>query len=1526
MCDYSQNVRPLGLASWESMSVQKIILLIVLVCSSLFGQTVHAQCVVYDGQGTATATPTWVSCSGGAYTLYIQSPNNFGYLIIDWGDGSANTTVASLISPAFLSHTYVAAIDNYTVTITDTTNNCTITGLVVMEEPVNASIQIPIGGVTQICAPDDMVFTNSSTDVSQNTVFTWDFGDGSAIVTYGDTNAGQTISHTYESGTVDCVTEVTLTAENYCSFGNPTEATFNPIQVFDVDEAEITADNILLCYPDTVVHYDNTTDKNCVPQGNVAQRFEYWNFGNYWGTGSDSIIDWTPFDPPAKPGYDIAYPGLGTYTTMMIDSNMCGRDTAYITIDIVAPPTAGVSADLDSACTGTPVTFTNLSTGGTVSFINYGEGGGYVAMGASSSHAYGSAGTYQVALVTTTTGGTGACTDTAFVTVEILPSPTALTSISPAGGCDTVLASFINSSSGGVSYFWTFGNGDTSSLQNPPPILYTSSGNWQVTLLVTGSNGCDNSDTAYVSVYDSPTAHFGFANVCEDELASFIDSSTAGFGGPVSSWLWSFGDSLGSTDTVQNPFFTFTDSGTYVVTLVASTPYCTDSIAQSILVEPRPTASFTMSDTVGCSPLTVNFSNLSVGGTNYYWQYSDGNTSTAVSPIHTFTYNGLTDTTFYIQLVVESAFGCLDSITDSVVVMGNPIASFGSDAILDCAPLVVAFSDSSVNAVSWNWNFGDSTGSVGQNPTHTFENQTQFITNYTVQLIVTGANGCTDTTDQVLTVYPEPLYNFTISPDSGCSPLTVQFPVAVGAVLYSWAFGDGDSAVGPTPTHTYINNTTNNAVFTATLIATSPFGCIDTATGDVNVFPLPSSSFTPPISEGCGPLNVTFTNTSTGGSVYEWVFGTGDTLVSSNITVSDTFTNSSNDTLTYNPMLIATTNDGCSDTAFAQVDVFRFVHASFTAPSSACHPLSASFVDGSTNAVSWDWDFDNGFTSVNQHPQQTFTNTGNNPLDFDVNLEVTSVEGCTDDTTITVEVRPKPQANYTITSSPACHNESVTFDNLSNQNTFNYWQYGSGNASVLNNSNSYDTSFSNFGQTPAQFSIRLIVENAFQCFDTLSKNMEVYPIVEAQFVGEEEGCSPLEIEFDNVSTGGSLFEWDFGDGNISFLDEPTHTFVNNTAGDITFQVTLEVTSPYGCTNMDSGDVLVHPTPIPLFTATPMVQKFPSDTVTFDNLTSNGNWQYDWDFGDGETSAMEEPGEHDYATWGEYRVLLTASSEFCQDTVSRPIIIEPPVPLVNLDTFIEACAPLTAFFEPYTIYGTSYLWEFGDGGASSSENPQHTYQFPGSYDLKLTVEGPGGDVVTKTLPQAVVIHEQPIANFVYTPDQVNVPLQSVSFINYSQFADYYLWNFGDTNSSSEENPVHRYQQAGEFFPQLIASTDHCSDTMISLLPVTGIVQGDLEIPNAFTPNPNGSPGSVYDPAAFNNQVFFPVLSGVAAEGYTLSIFNRWGELIFETQNIDEGWDGYYRGKLCQQDAYVWKITGNYVTGENFAKVGDVTLIR
>lgn len=2165
----------------------------------------RAQCELFDGNGVMNANPEWVSCNGADFTLFIQSNTTFGAYTIDWGDGSPVTAGVGLAPPNFVSHVYTAAIANYTLTFTEPGTGCVVIGLVVMEEPVNASIQIPIGGVTQVCAPDLIEFLNSSTDVSANVVFTWDFGDGSPIETYGDTNAGQTIGHTYQQNTVNCVTAVTLTAENYCSFGNPTTAVFNPIQVFDIDDAQVTASEELLCYPDTVVHFDNTTNRNCVPQGNTVQRFEYWNFGDYWGVGSDSIIDWQPFLPPNRPGYDIAYPGLGTYDVMMIDSNQCGQDTAYVTIQIVDQPTAALTSDKDTVCTGEVVTFFNNSFGGSNQHrINYGDGTGWININASNTKTYNTAGTYTILLAANINGGSASCTDTTSIDVEVLASPIVNFTVSPASACDSLTVSFTNTSTGGTQYAWDFDNGNTSTQATPPSEFYGSSGAYTVELTVTSNNGCVSDDTENVNVFDSPVAGFTAQNVCEDELATFIDNSTTGFGGGITSRLWSFGDVGSTTSNLQNPQFTYVDSGTFVISLAVTTANCTDTISDTISVEPTPISAFAMSDSVGCSPLDVTFTDGSTGAVNFFWDFGDGSTSSLQNPNHVFLHTGLTDTTFVVKLLSSSAFGCADSSFDTVTVQGNPDAAFSSDAFLDCAPLEVQFSDSTTGATSLAWDFGDGTGSVLNNPLHTFQNTTQFISNYTVQLVATAANGCTDTATDAVTVYPEPLFNFNIVPDSGCSPLFVQFPVAVGAVVYQWDFGDGGTATGPSPSHTFVNNTTNDLSYTVQLIATSPFGCVDTVEGDVLVFPNPTAVLAPLTAEGCEPLTVNFVNSSTGATTFAWDFDNGNTSSTAATNVSHIYSNSTSDTLFFDANLVAITDRGCVDTAFSEVTVYRRIEASFSVPTDTCHPFTTALTDLSTNPFTWDWDFDDGGTSTLQNPQHTFQNTTLVPVTFDVNLEVENVEGCADDTTIstvvfpkptadftlsdtvgceplavtitnnsvlnqqnfwdfgdgttsttaansinivypnptnlpinrtielmvenqygcrdtassdvevhsqifasfavptagchpfpvlfsdssvnasqyawdfddggvstisgpahtfqnfgttvltfdatltvtndqgctddstiiitvfpkptadftlsdtvgceplavtitnnsvlnqqnfwdfgdgttstsaantinivypnptnlpinrtielmienqfgcrdttssdvdvhsqifasfavptvgchpftvsfsdssvnasqyawdfddgavstvsgpthtfqnpgttvltfdvtltvtnaqgctddstvtitvypkptaafalsdtvgceplvvnftnnstlnllnfwdlgdgttstsnvtnfshtypnptnnpvirlvelkvenqfgcrdsiqrdvevhsqihadfsvpavgchpysavftnlstnavqydwdfddgnfssfpapthqfinatnttqtfdvsltvtnaqgctdvmvqtvtvnpkptagfqistnlgceplvvtftnvsvisdsnhwnfdngqvlvsnantvqttytnptnfaalfnpalivttqfgcmdtfttqievhpqiiagfdvdtmgchpfntqfidqsvnaaqyaytfgdltagsvqaspahqynnfstvpetftatqtvtntegcqavqavTIDVYPKPVSQFAIVSTPSCHAEPMSFLNQSSLNIQNYWTIGANGFPAIENSSQLDTVFYNFTSNPRQFPVTLVVESAFGCLDTSNSSVTIYPEVDALFTVPDEGCAPFEANFTNLSSGGNLFFWDFGDGNQSFLQEPLHTFENTGTTDITYDVKLTVTSPFNCTDTHTISVLVRPAPDVLFTATPTTQRFPASTITLNNLTNPGPWDFNWEFGEGTTAIGPQPGVHVYDTWGTYTVLLTGSTPFCQDTHTQMVVIEPPFPIALFEIDTQGCAPVTIDLVNQSEFGVSYLWDFGDGAKSSAENPTYTYSFPGTYNVKLTVTGPGGDTDEEVIIGAITVYQQPTANFVFTPEQVTVPSEPVNFINYSQFGESFLWDFGDTVTSTEENPQHFYKISGTFFPSLTVSNSFgCTDSMVSLIPLTANETGNIQVPNAFTPSPTGGTGGFYDPFAFDNQVFFPIVAGVREESFLLSIYNRWGELIFETDELSQGWDGYYLGQICQQDVYVWKMKGEFINGTKFTKVGDVTLLR
>jgi gliding motility-associated-like protein len=158
-------------------------------------------------------------------------------------------------------------------------------------------------------------------------------------------------------------------------------------------------------------------------------------------------------------------------------------------------------------------------------------------------------------------------------------------------------------------------------------------------------------------------------------------------------------------------------------------------------------------------------------------------------------------------------------------------------------------------------------------------------------------------------------------------------------------------------------------------------------------------------------------------------------------------------------------------------------------------------------------------------------------------------------------------------------------------------------------------------------------------------------------------------------------------------------------------------------------------------------------------------------------------------------------------------------------------------------------------------------------------------------------------------------------NTSTGAIAYEWNFGDGTTTVVENPLHNYSALGNYEITLVATNMYnCSDTASANINATG----DIVFPNAFTPDPNFSSGGKYDLTDYTNHVFFPYATGITE--FKMMIFNRWGELIFESDDINTGWDGYYRGELCQQDVYVYKASATFMDGRKVDKVGDIMLLR
>ncbi|GAI88821.1 unnamed protein product, partial [marine sediment metagenome] len=230
---------------------------------------------------------------------------------------------------------------------------------------------------------------------------------------------------------------------------------------------------------------------------------------------------------------------------------------------------------------------------------------------------------------------------------------------------------------------------------------------------------------------------------------------------------------------------------------------------------------------------------------------------------------------------------------------------------------------------------------------------------------------------------------------------------------------------------------------------------------------------------------------------------------------------------------------------------------------------------------------------------------------------------------------------------------------------------------------------------------------------------------------------------------------------------------------------------------------------------------------------------------------------------------------------------------------SGCGSLTVLFENLSLHANTYIWYFGDGGTSDEENPSYIYDRSGEYTVTLKAIGEGGEsVVTK---DTVRVYDLPEAVFEFKPENAVLPDDPVSFYNYSQNAVQYLWDFGDNRLSDEAEPVHYYLKAGEYNVKLtVWSREGCTDSVI-IFDAFADDGCQIVFPNAFTPNPNGPGSGYYSPGSTDNDVFYPRCRGVVE--YRLRIFNRFGKLIFESKDLNIGWDGYINGKLAKQDVYI-----------------------
>jgi gliding motility-associated-like protein len=812
---------------------------------------------------------------------------------------------------------------------------------------------------------------------------------------------------------------------------------------------------------------------------------------------------------------------------------------------------------------------------------------------------------------------------------------------------------------------------------------------------------------------------------------------------------------------------------------------------------------------------------------------------------------------------------------------------------------------------SYLWSTGETTQTIAIN------NPVPGVSSVTCD--VTSVTGCTAT----LTAIINPVIvtaGFSYTDNCGLVQFTdTSTCTGTGSIVnqWNWDFDDaGATSALQNPSHQY-----NSAgTYDVQLIATSNIGCMDTVVVAVPVTALPTANFTVPTN--CGLTNTFTDNGSIGGSSaitnFDWDFG--DLSTGTGAPVTHTYANSG----TWNVQLVVTNADGCTDTLVQPFTNRNYPVAAFTSPD-ICQYDTAHFLDQSVvanaNIIDWDWTIAPAVQINNTQNPDYYYNT---PGQYNVQLIVTTDEGCYDTLVQPLNIWDIPNAAYTVND--VCLGDGSVFTNTSNiangTITTYTWDFG-------------DPAFPDNGlQNPTiaytvdgQYSTQLIVTSNFGCVDTATYTFDVWPMPDIDFtVDTLVACWPFTANFTNTTTinSGSIatYTWDLDYGVISNNTDESLMYPNQYDQ---YTITLSATSNYGCdTSITRPNyITVYPKPTADFAVnTPCLG---DGSVFQDNSSvSSGTIDiYNWNFGNAAVanSALQNP-VIAYPGDGTFNVELIITTNYgCQDSITLPATVW-PMPEIDFTAGpLVGCYPFTVEFNNLTTINSgtvNYTWDLDDGNPPvGGFEPSILYpNFENNYTITLYAVSNHGCDTSLTRPNYITVHPKPTASFTYNPTDLNVIDNVIHTTNLSVLGDNYFWDFGTGDVSTNFEDYYQYTgDTGIYTITLVTTTNFgCVDTADAIVHIKPIFT--IYIPNTFTPN--------YDGLNDNFMVY-----GYNLQDVTMRIFDRWGEEIATLTGTDpvlQGWNGQYKNQLVKQDVYVYRVEVIDIFGDFHEFVGQVNLIR
>jgi len=1473
-------------------------------------------------------------CTDSPVQFLDLSQTNGGAAINQWywdfGDPNAGTNnISTLKNP---THLFTSSGTFIVKHIVISAYNCsdTIEKTVIVNVPPLANFSHEVS-----CPGSPTIFTNLSVPNSASmSTYDWDFGDGTP-----HSNLENPTHVFYNPGTYN----VNLQVQNSNQCVHDTTIS---VIIFELPQAAFVS-NAPLCIGEPVDYTNQSTTQH----GWIVRWV--WDFGD----GTTQTISF-----PGIPNVTHTFQGAASQHTVrltVVTSDSCSNYTEHI-INSAPSPVANFY-NSPSLCMTENVSFTDISQlggGGPISSWSWNfddplSGTSNLSSLQNPTHAFATAGVHNVRLIVV---NYGSCVDTIIKPLTINEEPIAdFTADTACLGTPTQFTdTSIPNAPDIVAWHWDFGDGTPPSNAADPIHLFMNQGNYTVRLTVTNTNGCIATTSKIVPVNLPPFAAFSTStNNCAGSPVSFVNESTTSQG-YITTWVWTFGDGNSVTvTTLGNPNVThiYTSSGTFLVTLaVEASDGCTSTISHNITVNAAPVPNF-YSTTANCEGVPVQFTDLTQlngGGalTNWYWDFGDPgsgvlNYSTQQNPQHSYLAQG----TYAVTQIVTNIHSCSDTIVKSVTVEDGPVADFTADMV--CLGNATQFTDASSTTlgsiISWSWDFGDgSTGSTQQNPTHVYS----AIGIYTVSLTVINSSGCIHDTSHMVMVLDIPDAMFAW--DGGCKNsatyFTDQSTVVIGSISeWLWDFGDGVTATVQNPEHTYANA----GMYSVKLVVTNTSGCQDSITLPIVIYQQPLAEFDY-YSTYCPSGRVTFTDQSlpNGSPIvgWEWTFEEGYTSSDPN----PSYTFNVTDT-TYLVTLVVTDLNGCLDTIINPVDVeagFAFsINADSTclgipmqfepvilAPGDTLHGLTWNFGEPSSGTYN---------TSTLYYPEHTYANSGT----YVVKLKAYNSNNCVDSVYKDVVVNPLPIADFSYDPIAYC-DTTITFHNLCQPPVGSYidtiyWEFGDGTDTLL--FDPIPTEIIHLYPDFGLYDVTVTVLSKTGCIVEVTETLQVSCI---QAIVDPIGavqCQKTPLVLADSSKPVNLIDqwtWNFGDGTpdttyTQYAQEIEHTWVDT--GSYILYLAIESTNN-GFTVYDTTRVTVHinPSPIAAFTVDPVCF---GDSSRFISLVDSNGVSVNslmWTFGNPgsgveDTSLVENP-THLYTKPGSFTTTLTIGNILgCEAVVEQPVTVY-KIPDAAFENS-KACSRYDIEFEDQSILGDTLLsqwrWHFGDPDKPYDtvllQDPTYRYNIAGQYEVFLKVFD--YNECFDTIRQIVDVLSSPTAAFMLN-ENVDGMTGNIELVNQSIGALAYSWDFGNGNSSSDENPRITFDDDGTYLITLtVWNSNGCYDTTAYSYE---FAFQNLFIPNAFSPT-NVNLGV---------RLFKPV--GLNLQNYHIMVFDQWGELIWESTAVDkdgrpiEGWDGTYKGNLMPQGTYIWKVNAVFKTGKIWegssigigdpSTMGTVILIR